>query len=138
MSRLSEAPARIYNAVTAPYKRLWKQDMLLAIAIPIIAAVFIPFSAGFAFSGLTFSEYLDVLSIQGRQVIQAGSNIKERIVWDCAPGLAVCYALQPSGWSWNDIEFMNTLKMFTGGQLPTAKFEWLSPLLENPSLILPS
>ena len=130
MSRISELANRAYQAVAAPYKRLWEWNKLAAIAIPVVAAVGLPFSLGFAFSGLTFSDYWSLLSGRAQSVVATGMEIKERLVWECGPGLAICYAVQPNEWSWGDMESLRMVQTLTGEQIPTAKFLWVADLKE--------
>lgn len=151
MDRVSEFANRAYQKVAEPYKKLWEWNKWVAIAVPVIAAIGIPFTAGFAFSGLSFSDYWSAVSGGASSAIATGMELKERVIWECGPGIAVCYIVQPNGWSWNDMESMQTIATMAGKQtgglatlhiaadrLPIAHFDWFSSLIENPSLILPS
>ncbi len=138
MDKVSAFAKRAYKKVTRPYRQLWGSNKWIAIAIPVITAIGIPFSAGFVLSGLTFSDYWSAVSGGAQSVVDTGLELKERAVWECGPGFAVCYAIQPNGWSWNDMESIQTLQSMTGVTFPIAKYEWFSPLMENPALILPS
>lgn len=127
----SSGITRLFHAITAPYSRLYNRNMLLALAIPVAAAIGLPLTMGFVVSGLTFAQYSDLLSTHAGEGLKALGEVKKRIVWECGPGLLACYVVQPDGWSWDHLGSLYTVQGLAGIENPRAHLLWLEPLMKK-------